>query len=181
MTTKEEVSAEIERMITLSPQDNKGQFIIGDEMQAHAADFAEQIITVESPTINYVPQELDARVAAATLIALKDIQVRDYVMGLMTPDNKIVASRLQWLTDVAPDDYMLTPTTLLALTYYENSDTNKAMEVLAPALEQKYPLAALLNRVFATGWPVAAFQSMRKELHPKVTAGIFGENNDRNK
>jgi hypothetical protein len=181
MTTKEEVKAEIERMITQSPQDNKGQFILGDEMQAHAANFAEQIITGETPIINHVPQELDARVAAATLLALKDIQVRDYVMGLMTPDDEIIASRLQWLTDVAPDDYVLTPITLLALTYYEKSDTNKAMELLAPALAQNYSLATLLNRVFSTGWPVAAFQSMRKELHPKVTAGIFGENNDRKK
>ena len=181
MTTKEQVSAELERMVPLSPQDNKGQFVTGDEMQAYAADFVEQIITGETPTINHVPQELDARVAAATLLALQDIQVRDYAMGLMKPGNEIVASRLQWLTDVAPDDYVIVPTTLLALTYYEKSDTDKAIELLAPALAKNYSLATLLSRVFGSGWPIAAFQSMREELHPKVTAGIFGESHDRSK
>jgi hypothetical protein len=181
MTTKEQVSAELERMVELSPQDDKGQFVTGDEMQAYAADFVEQIITGKTPTINHIPQELDARVAAATLLALKDIQVRDYAMGLMTPGDEIVASRLQWLTDVAPDDYVIVPTTLLALTYYEKSDTDKAIELLAPALAKNYSLATLLSRVFGSGWPVAAFQSMRQELHPKVTAGIFGESHDRSK
>ena len=97
MTTKEQVSAELERMVPLSPQDNKGQFVIGEEMQGYAADFVEQIIAGKTPTINHVPQELDARVAAATLLALKDTQVRDYAMGLITPNNEVAASRLQWL------------------------------------------------------------------------------------
>jgi hypothetical protein len=181
MTTKKEVSAELERMVPLSPQDNKGQFVIGEEMQAYAADFVEQIIAGKTPTINHVPQELDARVAAATLLALKDTQVRDYAMGLITPNNEVAASRLQWLTDVAPDDYIEAPTTLLAITYYEKSEADKAIELLAPALATNYSLANLLKRVFGSGWPIAAFQAMREELHPKITAGIFGESNDRNK
>ena len=181
MTTKEEVSAELERMITQSPQDSNGQFTLGDEMQAYAADFAEQIITGKTPTINHVPQELDARVAAATLLALKDVQVRDYVMGLMKPNDEIIESRLQWLTDVAPDDYIASPISLLALAYYEKSDTDKALELLKVAEAEGYTLAKLLNRVIVSGWPIAAFNAMRMELHPKVTAGIFGENNDRNK
>jgi hypothetical protein len=181
VTTKEEVIAELERMVPLSPQDDKGQFNIGDEMQAYAADFVEQIITGKTPTINGFPQELDTRVAAATLLALQDVQVRDYAMGLITPDNEVVASRLQWLTDVAPDDYIAAPTTLLAITYYEKSDTDKALELLAPALAKNYSLANLLRRVFGSGWPVDAFNAMRQELHPKVTAGIFGESHDRSK
>ena len=183
MTTKEEVSAELERMIELSPQDDKGQFVMGDEMQAYAADFVEQIITGETPTINYVPQKLDARVAAATLLALNDIQVRDYAMGLITPGNEIAASRLQWLIDVAPDNYVAPSATLLAITYYEKSENDKAFELLdkATADNPKYALTNLLRRVFGSGWPVAAFNAMRQELHPKVTAGIFGESHDRSK
>ena len=178
MTNKKEVKAELERMVPLSPQDDKGQFVMGEEMQGYAADFVEQIITGKTPTINHVPQELDARVAAATLLALKDIQVRDYAMGLMTPGDEIVASRLQWLTDVAPVDYIAAPTTLLALTHYEKHEDGKANETLAPALAQNYSLATLLNRVFQTNWPIATFQAMRQELHPKVAAGIFGESHD---
>ena len=181
MTTKEEVSAELERMVPLSPQDNKGQFVIGEEMQAYAADFVEQIITGKTPTINGFPQELDTRVAAATLLALQDVQIRDYAMGLMTSDNEVIVSRLQWLTDVAPDDYIAAPTTLLALTYYEKLDNDKAYELLAPALRKNYSLATLLSRVFDSGFPITAFNAMRQELHPKVTAGIFGESNDRSK
>jgi hypothetical protein len=181
MTNKKEVSAELKRMVPLSPQDDKGQFVMGEEMQGYAADFVEQIITGATPTINHVPQELDARVAAATLLALKDIQVRDYAMGLLRPGNEIIASRLQWLTDVAPKDYIAAPTTLLALTHYEKHEDGKANEALVPALAQGYSLATLLNRVFQTNWPVDAFQSVRMELHPKVTANIFGESHDRSK
>jgi len=181
MTTKEQVSAELERMIPLSPQDEDGQFTLGDEWQGHAADFVEQIITGKTPTIDGLPQELDATVAAAALLALKDIQVRDYAMGLLKPNDEVMASRLQWLTDVAPDDYIAPPTTLLALTYYEKLDTDKAFELLAPALATNYSLANLLRRVFGSGFPIEAFQSMRQELHPKVTAGIFGEAHDNSK
>ena len=40
---------------------------------------------------------------------------------------------------------------------------------------QNYSLAMLLARVFEAGWPAEAFGNMRDELHPKVVAGIFGE------
>ena len=56
----------------------------------------------------------------------------------------------------------------------------KANEALTSALAQRYSLAMLLNRVFQTNWPAGAFNKMREELHPKVTAGIFGGETDDN-
>jgi hypothetical protein len=48
---------------------------------------------------------------------------------------------------------------------------------LEQALEAdgQYPLALLLKRVFAAGWPAETFATMRTELHPKITAAIFEE------
>jgi hypothetical protein len=87
----------------------------------------------------------------------------------------------EFLTKHAPAKYIAAPTTLLALTYYEKHQDGKADEALKPALAQGYSLATLLSRVFQTNWPVGAFNSMRLELHPRVTAGIFGESDDSSK
>ena len=175
MITKEEVSAELNRIIPTSTQDEDGQYQAGDAGQASAALFIEALITED--------QELNATVAATALLALNDIQVRDYAMGLIKPNDDVIISRLQWLTDVAPDNYIAPPATLLALTYYEKSDTDKAMELLNKAASDnpRYSLTTLLRRVFSSGWPIEAFQAMRQELHPKVTEGIFGESNDNSK
>jgi len=175
MITKEEVTAELDRIILTSAQNDKGQYPMGDAGQANAALFIESLITQDP--------ELNATVAATALLALQDIQVRDYAMGLLTPGDEVVASRLQWLTDVAPDNYIAPSATLLALTYYEKSDTDKAFELLSKAASDnpRYALTTLLRRVFGSGWPVEAFHAMRQELHPKVTKGIFGESNDNSK
>jgi len=36
----------------------------------------------------------------------------------------------------------------------------------------------LLGRVMKAGWPSSSFGTMRKEIHPKVVKGIFGEQTD---
>jgi hypothetical protein len=36
----------------------------------------------------------------------------------------------------------------------------------------------LLRRVMAAGWQPSEFGRMREDLHPKVTAGIFGKENN---
>ena len=100
------------------------------------------------------------------------------MLGLMNPKDDKATSFFKLLTKYAPKGYNAAPTTLLALTYYEKHEDGKANELLAPALAQGYSLATLLNRVFQTNWPVGAFNNMRQELHPRVTAGIFGKSND---
>jgi hypothetical protein len=83
---------------------------------------------------------------------------------------------LNYLLDKAPTDsaFINAPACLLATFLYERGDTASAAITLTNA-QQYYSLAILLNRVMKAGWPSTAFASMRNELHPKVVAGIFGE------
>jgi hypothetical protein len=171
---KTEVKAKIVELKELSVQDEDGQFVLGSAEQQEAALKVEMFLTCTGAG-------RDAELTAATLLGLKDIQVRDYAMGLVNPDNfNHYQSSFKWLTEKAPAEYNNGPTAILAITYYELGDVTKAAQILAKVPDKEYSLAILLSRVFASGWPAGAFAGMRMELHPKVTAAIFtdGETND---
>jgi hypothetical protein len=113
---------------------------------------------------------------AQLLFYLTDIQVRDYALGLLdpaTPDKFRPA--LSMLLEAAPTDteYINAPACLFAALEYEQDNKKDAFIMLSNASED-YSLAKLLTRVFTANWPATAFGNMRNELHPKVTAGIFG-------
>jgi hypothetical protein len=113
---------------------------------------------------------------AQLLFYLTEIQVRDYALGLIdpaTPDKFRPA--LSLLLEAAPTDteYINAPACLFAALEYEQDNKKDAFIMLSNASED-YSLAKLLTRVFTANWPATAFGNMRNELHPKVTAGIFG-------
>lgn len=120
-------------------------------------------------------------VVVNVLYYLTDIQVRDYALGLMdTTKSDTLIPALTHLMELAPTDteYMNAPASLLAQVQYEMGNTADALLTLSNA-QHNYSLALLLRRVFTSGWEPASFAAMRKELHPKVTAGIFeGDDND---
>ena len=120
-------------------------------------------------------------VVVNVLYYLTDIQVRDYALGLMdTTKSDTLIPALAHLMELAPTDteYMNAPASLLAQVQYEMGNTADALLTLSNA-QHNYSLALLLRRVFTSGWEPASFAAMRKELHPKVTAGIFeGDDND---
>ena len=174
------IKAKIEEIKSLSTQDEHGQFEMGTPEQQHAAKLVEEFYE-NFELAKDMDENTLALTTAAVIYALKDIQVRDYAMGLMNPKEDKATSFFKFLADSAPHKYSAAPITLLALTYYEKHEDGKANEVLRPVVAQGYSLAMLLNRVFQTNWPVDAFNSMRQELHPKVTAGIFGESHDNSK
>jgi hypothetical protein len=174
---KNTIKEKIEEIKKLSTQDEDGQFEMGTPEQQNAAKLVEQFYT-NFELAKEMDEDTLSLTTAATIYALKDIQVRDYVMGLMNPKEDKATLFFKFLTDNAPHKYNAAPTTLLALTYYEKHQDGKANELLTPVVAQGYSLATLLSRVFQSNWPVDAFNSMRMELHPKVTAGIFGESND---
>jgi hypothetical protein len=91
-----------------------------------------------------------------------------------TPDKFRPA--LSMLLDMAPTDskYINAPACLLAALEYEQDNKEDALIILSNA-DVMYSLATLLTRVFTANWPATAFANMRAELHPKVVAGIFGE------
>jgi hypothetical protein len=174
------IKARIEEIKEQSTQDEHGQFEMGTPEQQHAAKLVEEFYE-NFELAKDMDEDTLALTTAAVIYALKDIQVRDYTMGLMNPKEDKATSFFKFLVDNAPSKYNAAPITLLALTYYEKHEDGKANEILRPVVAQGYSLAKLLDRVFQTNWPVDAFNSMRQELHPRVTAGIFGESNDRSK
>ncbi len=116
-------------------------------------------------------------VVVNVLYYLTDIQVRDYALGLLNPADPVpFVTALNWLIEKAPTDteYMNAPAALLAVMQYELNDTESALITLSNT-EDNYSLSLLLHRVFGAGWPKESFAQMRSELHPKVVAGIFGE------
>ena len=177
---KKKIAERVYAIKEVTVADDKGQFELGHSEQRHAAEAVE--LFIKNFDIIKNDEELMTETTAAVLLALRDIQVRDYAMGLLVPEetDKTIPI-LQWLHDAATNDTVVAPATLLAITYYQKSDVDKANELLNIGKLQGYSLANLLGRVFNSGWPVAAFHAMQMELHPKVTAGIFGESNDNSK
>jgi hypothetical protein len=112
---------------------------------------------------------------AKLLHYLTDIQVRDYALGLTTMyDTKRTLEALNFLLDQAPTDtaFINAPACLLAALLYDRGDSASALVTLTN-VSGYYSLGILLNKVFIAGWPTGSFTAMTKELHPKVTAGIF--------
>lgn len=117
--------------------------------------------------------ELSARVIGR----LSDIQIRDFALGAHSEQNLDIYFQMwRHLMRIAPAGYIAPIACLCAALAYESGDGALAHRALDRALADSsaYSLALLLRRVFSAGWPPASFAAMRRELHPKVCAGIFG-------
>jgi hypothetical protein len=117
------------------------------------------------------------RTLAARLIGrMSDLQVRDYALGVHAEDTyDLYLTMWRELLRLAPTGYVAAIACIVAAMAYESGDGALAQKALDRALDDdsKYPLAALLRRVFNAGWPPESFAQMRRELHPKVIASIF--------
>jgi len=123
--------------------------------------------------------EQDDEVVVNVLYYLTDIQVRDYALGLIdTSKSDTLIPALAHLLEKAPTNtvYINAPAALLAQLYYEQGNKADAFLILSNS-QHDYSLTQLLYRVFKSNMPAERFAEMRKELHPKVVAGIFGEEN----
>lgn len=101
----------------------------------------------------------------------KDVQVRDYAMGLTRADN--LGHYLDiwtFLTDKATNKNA--PTSIKATVLFEMGNKPDALAALAVA-SPVYSLAQLLTRVVNAGWTPESWSAMRKDLHPKVEDGIY--------
>ena len=108
---------------------------------------------------------------------LSDIQVRDFALGSHNRESfETYWSMWHHLLQTAPAGFVAPVACLFATLAYERGDTALAYRALDRASHDQpaYSLTLLLRRVFGSGWPAGAFAAMRVELHPKVTAGIFG-------
>jgi len=131
-----------------------------------AAEFAEKGISE------------DNLLMALVLKRLQDLQVRDYAMGIVSAENiETMWSMWRHLMKIAPEGYIAPVATLFSAINYERGDGSMASKALDIAFKDQpnYPLAKLLKRVYAAGWPPESFAKMRGELHPKVVATLFGK------
>ena len=119
----------------------------------------------------------DLELTARVIGRLSDIQVRDFALGSHT-DEDLDGYFLMWrqLMRMAPVGQVAPVASLFAALAYESGDGALAHRALDRALADinGYSLALLLRRVFTAGWPPQSFAAMRRELHSKVCAGIFG-------
>jgi Domain of unknown function (DUF4192) len=130
-----------------------------------AAEFAEKKMSGDNLLI------------ALVLKRLSDLQVRDYAMGIVNEENmETMWSMWRYLMKMAPEGYIAPVATLFSAVNYERGDGSMASKALDIAFKDQpnYPLAKLLKRVYAAGWPPHSFAKMRAELHPKVVATLFG-------
>jgi len=121
--------------------------------------------------------EADLELIAFVLIRLKDLQVRDYAMGLSTDENIDQQFNLwHWLMNLAPVGFIAPVACLFAATAYESGESELANAALDKAFadDLTYPLAILLRRVFFANWPASSFAAMRAQLHPKICTSLFG-------
>jgi len=127
--------------------------------------------------------EMDTNTINLVLGSLVDLQVRDYAVGITTESNRDKLINI-WsaLAIIAPSGSIAPVATLCAIANYESGNEKTALEWLdlASKDESEYPLAKLISRVIGAGWGAEGFAEMRKQLHPKVVATIYGENDENN-
>ena len=147
----------------------KQGFPVGSQAQQEAALLTQKYIQT------YPQLADDIHATALILWSLGDVQVRDYALGLVESDNLDHHAQV-WtnLALTAPKKYRSAPASILSAIRYEQRDKTEAVRWLLHA-DSEYPLAKLLRRVYNAEWNFNALAGMRKELHPKVTAKIFGE------
>ena len=145
-------------------------------LNALQRDGAESILTLADFFIsegNCSDLDLIARV----LGRITDIQVRDYALGCHDQESGDSYYQM-WrrLLQMAPAGFVAPIASIFASIAYERGEGALAHRALDRALidDADYSLAKLLRRVFATGWPPAALSKLRAELHPKVSAVIYG-------
>ena len=127
---------------------------------------------IEYETTGAVNDDLKTSVAHS----LRDIQVRDFILGITSEGHstELVANFLDYLSDTTTTEEVAPINASLASYLYRLGNTEGAYKCLDKATEAdpKYSLTVLLRRVFGSGWAPEAFESMTRELHPKVVAGI---------
>lgn len=118
----------------------------------------------------------DKRLVALVLTRLKDLQVRDFALGSVTPERlELYFNAWRWLLSCAPEGFIAPVANLLAAVAYEKGDRAFAHRALDRAVKDDpdYAMTGLLRQVFSSGWPAESFAVMRQQLHPRICDAIF--------
>ena len=153
---------------------------INDIKNIKARDIAVRLFQVNGANaVNdlIASDEINPDTANQVLGSLVDLQVRDYAIGI-TDDSNINKLANIWaeLAKIAPAGAIAPVATLCAVVNYELGNEKISLDMLKVAQddESQYPLALLIARVIKAGWGAGGFALMRKQLHHKVVATIYG-------
>lgn len=142
-----------------------------DKTQAQAINEMRNAV-IEFETTGSLSDEVKTSVTHS----LRDIQVRDFLMGVTYENHttELVTNFIEYLSTTTTPEEIAPINSVLASYRYRLGDTKGASECLDKSTEAdpKYSLTLLLRRVIGSGWPSGAFEAMTIELHPKVVAGI---------
>lgn len=166
-------SSEIVRLANATEQDEQGQFKRGSEEHQYATRFVELFFNEHEKIAQSSDEDEYDLLVAAVLNAMRDLQVRDYMMGIVYQIKDSI-NILESLIEKAPKEYADPAIALVSTVYYENDRVEDAINTINEANEE-YSLANLLKRVYSAGWPKESFARMRSELHPQVIETIFGK------
>jgi hypothetical protein len=113
----------------------------------------------------------DSDVAIISYAIEHNLQLRDYLMGLANDTYEIreVINILNVLVDLCNQGEVIAYhiETVIASYMYQIGDSETPI-MLISALEQDYPLAKLLKRLFLAEWDPKNLTIMSKQLHPEI-------------
>lgn len=117
----------------------------------------------------------DNEVIARAFVAMTDVHVRDYAMG-MHGDEQVAAAADLWryLVTLAPEGLVAPVATVLAAVAFEQGDGALAQRALDRASDDRpgYPMASLLRQALESGWGPESMASMRRELRQAVMDAV---------
>ncbi len=118
----------------------------------------------------------DSELIAKFVLDLNDLTIRDYAFGITTQESlEVLWEFWLWTLRITPIGFRAPIATIFAVLSYERGEAAIANQSLEIAFidNPQYSMANLLKRTFDAGWPASAFESMRRELHPKICETIF--------
>lgn len=168
LATNKEFGDLVNSIINAENPENKGQF--SNEFQRKGAEALNEMKLLFS-----LEAEISNELKAQVIAGVQDIQVRDYALGLFE-DSEMGKNFYLTLFKSAPKEFSHPLASLASAYVYECGEGALAQRLLDKAIENdpEYSLSKLLRRVFSSGWPPTGFAQLRAELHPRVTATIFG-------
>ena len=119
----------------------------------------------------------DNELIALVLVRFKDLQVRDYAMGLATEENKDQLFNLwYWLMNIAPTGYIAPVACIFAACAYESGESDLAQKALDKAFSDlpAYPLGLLLRRVFQAAWPADSLAQCGRNFTQRSAPASLG-------
>jgi len=164
MTQKSDVLLEIAQFQEVYDVDNAEQ---NKSIALNIYDQVDRFVDGNEPTAQEIAQ--------LTVAMNKNVQVRDFVMGLpKEKDIHFVGHWANFVGSLTPTEFAAPIATIMSSIYFSVGDTEQANDyiTLAYKSDPTYSLAKLLDYVYQRGWEADSMTSMRNKLHDQVKENL---------